>query len=206
MNSPADPRTGSMGGPREGERICVNTGVAGGRFESPALGLAAPAQAALATEGSGRALWPRSSGGPLRQSLRERNPQSKALEQGGGCWGELRHFPPSEGAAALPSSVGSPRQEESFPPEGLVRPGGGGEEWQGGGGVRGLGEAQAGDGPWAAASRLRGVRQDPGPVCSRWAHQAAWSSTHNRLAKALIHRAPWLPVRPMAALRLHWLP
>lgn len=43
--------------------------------------------------------------------------------------------------------------------------------------------------------------------CTCWPgpHQAACSSTHSRLAEALAHRAPGLPARLEAALRLHWL-
>ena len=45
-----------------------------------------------------------------------------------------------------------------------------------------------------------------GPARGAWAQQAARSSAHSRLTEALSHRAPRLPARPAAALRLHWLP
>lgn len=70
----------------------------------------------------------------------------------------------------------------------------------------GVGTHQLEMAPVQPRSRLRRNRQDPGPACGGWAHQAARSSAHSRLAEVLAHRAPRLPGRPAAALLLHWLP
>lgn len=56
------------------------------------------------------------------------------------------------------------------------------------------------------ATACEGPGESRGPARGAWAQQAARSSAHSRLTEALSHRAPWLPARPAAALRLHWLP